>query len=258
MQDLARSLPDPPVVPPLGWDSFMLPAREGRLLRFLRDHVPSSRWCERDKHGCVLLHLACWGDNADVVEALIRCGLDVNTQEDLQETPAHWACVNGQSRVLEMLCAAGADLRARAIGATPLDVALENPRVEISHMVRQCVAVLVANGVRLSTAREQRNVTPTMVAFERGVLSCRSVTAALMSIKRRRVCQLAHVDKFLIREMALAIWATRRDQSWQLCFLESAEYARLQERWDEKHSDFDVGSYNKDSDMGSSDDEDSE
>lgn len=64
----------------------------------------------------------------------------------------------------------------------------------------ECVCVLVANGVRLSTVRDnhRRYITPAMVAFERGVLQWRAAVVVLMGIKRRRGPELWHLDTYLV------------------------------------------------------------
>ena len=114
-----------------------------------------------------------------------------------------------QACVLELLCAAGTDLRARnSNGETPIDVAIRGAP-------SWCVHVLVANGVRLSTVREHCRylITPELEAFERGVLCCRAAVVAMLRVKRAG--QLRMWDKFLLLDIALCIWATRYDKGWQ-------------------------------------------
>ncbi len=174
--------------------------------------LPRKRWAERDKYGYTLLHLACRGPNVAAVVALLQSGLvDVNARHKWGNTPAHWASYNTQPRVLEMLCAAGADVRASNFGYTPIDWAAENVNKDGGETVR----VFVANGVRLSSVREgyRRYITPELKAFERGVLRCRVAVVAMLRVKK--VAQLYHVDKFLMRELAYAMWATRTDERWQ-------------------------------------------
>lgn len=145
------------------------------------------------------------------VVGLLASGLvDVNARNTWGVTPAHYAAEAQPPRILKVLCAAGADLRARSnSGLTPLDVALH-------HMGYACVRVLVANGVRLHTVHGylRRRITPELWAFERGVLRCRAAVVAMLRVKRK--ANLFVWDKFLLREMAYAIWATRCNEQWQV------------------------------------------
>lgn len=197
------------------WDDVYEAARAGRLFPHLVANVPRSLWGERNLSGKTLLHSACREGDVVAVAALLKHGLDVNAVGSASWTPAHVAAANGHSRALELLCAAGADLRAQTSrGSTPLDFCLLSASSAIrgSH---GCICVLVANGVRLQTARDQFLITPEVAAFERGVLRCRDMVVVLLGIKRRRTRNLLHVDKFLFREIAHGFWATRTDPAWQ-------------------------------------------
>ncbi len=196
-------------VPPIDWHAFYEPSINGQLMELLAK-LRRERWAERDKYGSTLLHYACRGPNLAAVVALLQSGLvDVSARNKWGNTPAHWASYNTQPRVLEVLCAAGADMRARnANGETPIDAAMRGAP-------SWCVHVLVANGVRLSTVREDNHkcITPELEAFERGVLCCRAAVVAMLRVKRAG--QLRMWDKFLLLDIALCIWATRYDKGWQ-------------------------------------------
>ena len=137
--------------------------------------------------------------------------MDVNVRTKWGDTPALFAAVKVQPRVMEVLCAAGADLRAcNEDGSSPIELAVWDAQVN-----SEPVHVLVANGVRLSTVREDRReyITPELEAFERGVLRCRAAVVAMLHVKRAG--QLWMWDKFLLAEMAVCIWSTRYDRGWQ-------------------------------------------
>ncbi len=176
-------------------------------------NLPRERWAERDGSGFTLLHLACLGPNVAAAVALVRSGLvDVSARIEWGSTPAHSAASRVQPRVLEVLCAAGADLRTRTDdGFAPIDRALPFADKDGGETVR----VLVANGVRLSTVQKycRKYITPKLEAFERGVLRCRAAVVAMLRVKK--TAQLYHVDKFLMRELAFAMWATRTNDQWQ-------------------------------------------
>lgn len=198
--------------PSIDWDAFREAGMCGRLMNLLVK-LPRERWAERDKDGDTLLHLACLGPNVAAAVALVQSELlDVNARNKWGSTPAHYAASYTLRQVLEVLCAAGANLRAQNhVGLSPIVHALWNAHTDGSGTVR----VLVANGVRLSTVRKDRReyITPELEAFERGVLRCRAVVVAMLRVKK--AANLYHVDKFLMRELAYAMWATRTCDRWQ-------------------------------------------
>lgn len=57
-------------------------------------------------------------------------------------------------------------------------------------------------------------ITDELKKFEQGVLRCRKAVVALIRLKK--AAQLWYVDKYLLREIGFAIWATRCDEKWQL------------------------------------------
>lgn len=232
------------IQPPLDWRDMLAASFEGRLLPYLDVHVSRTRWRERWPVGRTLLHLACQGDNVASVLELIRHGLDVNAGDCDDWSPAHLAAYYGQPRLLEILFAAGARLTAQtsSLHLTPLAVALERVSTNMAgaDMLRvdlvanrvplsmvdesrmftpgadECVRVLLANGVRLATvdnSYEQR-ILPWMLALEKGRLCCRAVTVVLMGLKRHRGHVMCKLDRFLVREMALAVFATRSSIMW--------------------------------------------
>lgn len=168
------------------------------------------RWAERDEDGHTLLHYAGRGPNVTAVVALVKSGLvDMNARDKLGHTPTRFSAIHMQHRVIEVMCAMGADLR--AIGnSAPIECALVNAQNDDGATTR----VLVANGIRLSTARERYHeyITPELVAFEQGVMRCRIAVVAMLRVKKAG--NLWRWDKFLLREMAYAIWTTRYEKEW--------------------------------------------
>lgn len=191
----------------MDWLAVFKAHSRGQLLDLLLT-LPVVRWTEQDKYGRTFLHLAATGGNLNALVALIRSGANVNARDRWQSTPVHYAAIR-QPRELEVLCAVGADLRTcNRWCYSALDSSIVNG-------AEACARVLVANGVRLSTAneREHRFITPKLEAFERGVLRCRTAVVAMLRVKRK--ADLFWWDKFLLRELAYAIWATRYDKQWQ-------------------------------------------
>lgn len=197
----------------IDWIAVKRLSDEGMLMGFLAK-LPRHRWAERDDRGQTFLHYACRGPNLGAVVSLIRSEvIDVNAQEHRGYTPAHYAAGDARSRALEMLCFAGADLvaRDRQQEYTPIDLAL----IASCQVGDDAVCALLANGVRLSSACERTvsYITTWLEEFEHGVLRCRIAAVALMHVKRAG--KLVRWDKFLLREVAIAVWTTRRSQEWQ-------------------------------------------
>lgn len=168
---------------------------------------------EKDSYGNTQLHYACREPGtaalAMVVKLVRRKGTNLNARGRYGWAPVHYAAATRQRRILEILCVAGANLQARSNeNFTPIDVALINSVAGDSY---ETVCVLIANGVRLNTVHEtyRRYITKELVAFEWRVLQCRSAVVALLRVKR--VGKLPCWDKFLLKEIAIAVWTTRYD-----------------------------------------------
>jgi ankyrin repeat protein len=79
----------------------------------------------RDTDGSTPLHCAAWKGHAEVVEALLAAGADIddhNQNDHWGTTPLHAAAHGNQKNVAEVLIAQGADLNARNLNnRTPLE-----------------------------------------------------------------------------------------------------------------------------------------
>lgn len=183
-------------------------SRAGKLMNYLVI-LPRSDWTKTSPHGNTLLHFACEGPNKEALLTLLLSGLiDINATNMQNHTAAFVAAECDQPQALELLCAAGIDLTMRDIhGHTCIDWAVSND---------DCMRVLIANGVRLNTVNENyhRWIYYDMNAFERGVLRCRSAVVAMLRVKKAGM--LWRWDKFLLRELAIAVWTTRMDTNWKL------------------------------------------
>lgn len=204
--------PPPPSPPPLEWQVLMHEAFEGRLLAAMHASVPPSRWQESDDGQGTLLHCACLhANNLDALILLIRHGLNLDQQclHTCLWTPAHVAAFSKQPLFLELLCASGANMQVCSdAGETPLEVAL--PLSDV------CVQVLLMAGMRLASvsSRLAPLIEPWMVALEQGRIQCRQAVVALLGLKRFR-CVLVEIDRFVVREVTWAVWATRAHLQWQ-------------------------------------------
>lgn len=203
-----------PAWPLFDWDgAIRTVSQAGQLLELLQG-VPRARWSERSRWSRTFLHYACQGNNAAATVLLLQEGLAVDVPDAEQWSPVHEATSRGQFAVLELLCAAGADLHARtASRKAPLEWAI----IDDEPGCARCARVLLVNGVRLATVRKvfHEHIKPWMVALEHGRLSCRAVIVVFLGLKRRRRDVMMGDDRFLVREIAFAIWVTRAEVKWQ-------------------------------------------
>ena len=198
---------------PIDWYFFSCAGGNGTIMEFVQK-LPQEHWSERDLFGRTPLHYACMGPNILAVKALVKSKVvDASACDRWKDTPAHYAALYGQARALEILCAAGADLDAcNRGGSTPLATVLTQMSSSYSGEIQR---VLIANGVRLNTVRPAHRpfIGSALVAFEQGVLRCRTAVATMLHVKRAG--KLPRWDRFLLRELACALWSTRYDNKWQ-------------------------------------------
>lgn len=88
---------------------------------------------------------------------------------------------------------------------TPLDDAVMTDYFGLT----PCATILIANGVRLANVGcgHHKYITKEHRAFEAGILSLRTKVAAFLRVKTAG--KLMRWDKFLLKKIALAVWATR-------------------------------------------------
>ena len=119
----------------IDWVAFEEAGMCGRHMDLLVK-LPRERWAEQDEDGYTLLHYACRGPNVAAVVALVQSGLvDVNVRTKRELMPALFAAVKVQPRVMEVLCAAGADLDG---SYAPINGALSNAQQDGGETVRVC------------------------------------------------------------------------------------------------------------------------
>lgn len=169
----------------------------GKLGKLLSEH-PEEEWRAIEAlTSSTLLHYAALGENEATTARLVRLGWDVNALSLTGHRPIHLAANYGNSRVLDVLCRAGADVD----GA--MEVAQEEREDE-------CAAVLMRHNVRL---RPEYPVSSDMMGLAFGIWRCRKAVIALLRVKRAG--NLWQWDKFLLKEVAYAVWSTRMEEEWQ-------------------------------------------
>ncbi len=113
--------------------------------------------------GWTPLHLAAFFGQADLANALLDRGADVNSRSTnaMKNTPLHAAAAGGQIKIVDLLVKRGADVNARQEGGwTALHAAAQSGN-------REMVEVLLANGADVN-ARASNNQGALDLALSKG------------------------------------------------------------------------------------------
>lgn len=146
--------------------------------------------------------------NLKAAKVLIKSKMiDINARTSGGFTPVIAASMNLRLDLLQILLISGANVTASAWRSfTPLYYCLNRGTIADD---QSCSRFLLANGVR---SKNSPWMNPKLHAFERGVLACRTATIAMLCVKR--LAKLWNWDRFLLKELAFTIWATRYDEKW--------------------------------------------
>jgi hypothetical protein len=175
--------------------------KNGGSLDEILAQLPDQVWKEcRDYEETILHTVARWGETKAAI-ALIKAGAYVDDRNQCDHTPAILACINGEPKLLEVLIAAKANVSDCMKHALMNDI--------------DCVKILILNNLRLhrrqcrTVASWSRKRQKQLFRLDSVVRKCRSAVVAILCLhKLGRI----HVGcKYAAREIAYAIWATRKD-----------------------------------------------
>lgn len=114
-----------------------------------------------DQRGESYLHKAARNDNFEVVDLLIRYGLDVNKKNNFHDTPLHLAVQFNNLSIVDRLIFKGANVNCKNKKMiTPLHIASKNGQIEI-------INLLIANQAKIS-ASDENGVKPIHYATQSG------------------------------------------------------------------------------------------
>lgn len=122
-------------------------------------HLTQSSVNSLDIRGFAPLHYIATSTSVprSVIEAIIRCGGDINVRDEYANTPIHWAAMAGNPGGISNLLALGADPSAQNYdGETPLHAAAS---IHLETSV-QCCRALIAAGASPNTLENSRSETP--------------------------------------------------------------------------------------------------
>jgi hypothetical protein len=180
----------------------------GLFLEYIQS-LSQSELHRRDENGESLIHVAAL-TSSRILKFCLKNNFDPNLKTIEKVTPLTIAILHANSpEMVDILIAAGANIRdnTNKYYASPFCLAVVNSGTPV-------LKTFIANGARLSTVPciGYRHVN--LGIFERGVLKCRAAVVALLVLKRRGLFPTQ--DRFVIREIGIAIWATRQEEKiWQ-------------------------------------------
>lgn len=192
----------------LSWRQVYNKYTDGLFLEYIQS-LSQSELHRRDENGESLIHVAVL-TSFRILKFCLKNNFDPNLKTTGKETPLTIAILHTSSpEKVDILIAAGANIRdnTNKYDASPFSLAVMKSAAPV-------LKTFIANGARLSNVRYIEFLDKKFGIFERGVIKCRTVVVALLALKRRGLFP-AH-DRFVIREIGIAIWATRQEEKiWQ-------------------------------------------
>ena len=191
----------------IDWGLAYTMSISGKLHIYL-EKLPKCQWKECDKYNWSFLHYATFSINLLAAKMLLTIDdFDINViQFETEWTALTYACARNNAPLTEIICTR----RSARIKETLLKIIVGGWPSD------SCVKMLIANGARLHYVPDkcrQTQITPEMIAFERGILNCRDVIIVFLGLKKRRQI-LCKLDRFLVSQvLAVEIWSTRSCES---------------------------------------------
>lgn len=179
----------------IDWNRIVNAYHSGRMDSLLLE-IPQEMWMSRAEGGrTTLLHCAAESDSPNAMKRLLKHGFDPN-EVDMSDYDAayHAICYQRPQNMLLLICA----------GLDPSRSC--NIRLAFLGYCDECAKVLITNGIwNLPECVDSK-----FVELRQAFVVFRSCIIAFIGIKRFRH-QLHNVDRFLIREIALEMWAARTE-----------------------------------------------
>lgn len=192
-------------------------ARNNELIDYMTKNIHKDDWntiiCNKTDNS--LLHFAAYFNDLYALKKLIQNGPNVNMLNKAGQTPTGLALIKQNYDCLELLVSRNGTI-------TEIDVknAVEN---EFAYgddsFLNECLQILMENGYYrqvLANLKDSTDLIDTFICHIQSFRSkCKKVVITLLGIKKRRPEFWKTFDRFLIREIGLAIWSTRGDPDWE-------------------------------------------
>ncbi len=143
-----------------------------------------------DRHGFTPIHYAILGNQHEIINFLIRCGVNINAVTRDGDSLLHFAAITGSHKIFQILISAGADVNHRnCMGETPLHYASAQEQLSV-------VNALIKEGANPSILDNQKMSPLALIganALRKDPLSLSSAHIALFTVS----------SLFWIHQMAL-------------------------------------------------------
>jgi hypothetical protein len=188
----------------------------GALYDYIKDKVNSDNVnvfrCQ-DFYGKYLIHYACQNHDEKALRFLLVHGAQVDSQDRIGRTPLMHAVDAENIRCMRILLSVGCNPRLPVHTISEKQITAYQRSVILirNDMDSSTLRLFIANGMRI-----MKHIPPyhefiesDVYEYEERVKECIRRIIILMSLKRRRIHSMVHLDRFLIRQLALALWTER-------------------------------------------------
>ena len=178
----------------IDWNRICNAYHSGQMDALLLE-IPKELWMSREKGSqTTLLHCAAESDSPNSMKRLLKHGFDPNVVDRSGDDAAYHAiCYRRPQNMLLLICAGLDPSRSSHLYLAFIGYCDE------------CAKVIITNGIW-----KRKCSNPKFLELRKAFVVFRSCIIAFIGIKRFRH-QLHSVDRFLIREIALEMWAARTE-----------------------------------------------
>ena len=163
-------------------------------------------WMDFQSCGYTLLHVAAMtkGDNLDMVKKIIRLGVNINAQNENGLTALVYAVILANTKIIEYLI---------SIGATNADYMPDGYNICAINDINT-IRIFINNKFKIIYNKYDPRYNE-ILKIKNATQRCRSAVIAMLTLKKRARVQFINLDKFVLREIAIALWATRKvENDW--------------------------------------------
>lgn len=157
-----------------------------------------------DYFGKYLIHYACQNGDEKALRYLLNRGADVKCIDRAGRIPLVYAVNRAHDNCVRVLLAAGCK---SSIPPTIFERCIEVARNDQD----STLCIFIANGMRIAKhlSRYLLFIESKTFHYEEHVKECIRRITLLLALKKRHIQSMNHLDRFLIRELALTMWTER-------------------------------------------------
>lgn len=203
-------------------EDYEIAADSGKLYEFMKEHIPKEHWSEEMLSDCRSR------ENIKALKALLNHGVD----PDMCDESAMYN--NDFSTYAIRFLFADLENLAVLISSGKSSFQVDDDHSDCKNAVSMAVwyeldsiELLIENGFAVNDVDFDALDVP-MQKLCVAVKTCKRIIIILLALKRRRINCMSHLDRFLLRDLAVAIYSTRTESKWArntVFFKELKDYA---------------------------------